>query len=188
MKPQLTVPPAVLAVTLEDAKKNLRIDGNYQDSMVELWLWGVITFAENFTERSIMEQTWTQKRDCFPSNGIIKLKRPPVMEVESIKYYDAANVLQTLDPADYQVDNASDRAGFIVPGVGLGWPVTFPRINAVEIRYRCGYGNTAVATPRDLKLYVLAKLNEQFDPLVRPDKETVQTTFIDGLLDPYLTY
>jgi hypothetical protein len=42
----LKTAPTVLAVTLADAKANLRIDGTDQDTIVTAWLEGVIGFAD----------------------------------------------------------------------------------------------------------------------------------------------
>jgi len=176
-------PPAALAVSVADAKLNMRIDGTHLDALVEMWLKGVIGHAEGFTQRTFMARSWRLMLDRFPE-GAIKLERPPLMSVSHIKYYDAANILQTLDPVDYLVDGASEP-GYIVPAPGRAWPSTFEKINAVEVQFICGYGVDATATPDELKLYILAKLQEQFDPATRPEKDTVQSTYIDNLLWPF---
>lgn len=187
MSARVVVPPASLAVTLAAAKKNLRIDGIYLDDVIELWLEGVIAFAENRTDRALINQTWRLTIAEFPANGAIELRRPPLVNVVHVKYFDVNNVLQTLDPSVYLVDTTS-APGKLAPLGALTWPATYQRSDAVEIQYECGYGADATAIPKDLKLYILAKLAEQFDPLTRPDKETVQTTFIDRLLDEFIIY
>lgn len=65
----------------------------------------------------------------------IWLPMPPIVSVESVKYY-ADNVLTTLPPSAYYVD---DYAGRIVLVDGTSWPTTTIRPNAVQVRYRAGY-------------------------------------------------
>ncbi|MGZ9027375.1 MAG: head-tail connector protein [Telluria sp.] len=180
MRTRLLAPAVALAVSLESAKKNLRIAGNRQDDLVEMWIRGVTRHAEEYMQRSLMTQTWSLTLDAFTS--AIKLRMPPVASVVHIKFADADNVVRTLDPADYVVDQVSEP-GYVVPAPGRAWPATYPRINAVECVYTTGYGADASMTPPDITLYLLAKLREQFDPATKPEKETVHSTFIDSLLD-----
>ncbi len=187
MNPRPITPASALAITLEAAKKNMRIDGSALDGVLEAWLRGVIKHAENFTQRAFVEQTWRLTLDRFPCSDAIRLDRSPLIGVEFIKFYDEADALQILDPADYLVDPESEP-GFVVPAAGKTWPATSKRINAVLIHFKCGYGSTGESTPEDIKLYILAKLAEQFDPAAKPDKGTVQSSFIDGLLQHYRIY
>jgi uncharacterized phiE125 gp8 family phage protein len=173
-------PADALAVSIEDAKLNMRIDGPYLDTIVGAWLRGVISYAEGYTQRSFMARTWRLTLDRFP-DGAIKLEFPPLMSVSSIKYLDQDGVQRTVDPADYIVDTVSEP-GYVVPAFGRAWPTTAPRINSVEVLFRCGYGSQPEDLPDDIRLYILAKLQEQFDPVAQPEKDTVQSSFIDNLL------
>lgn len=180
----LKTPPAVLAVTLDDAKLNLRIDGTDHDTLVSAWLGGVIGYAENIMRRSIMTQTWCLKVDSFPRNKHgrdIRLPMCPVIKVTSVKYIDENGDQQTLDESKYVLTGDS-----LIEAHGAVWPEAKERMNAVEIEYDAGYGSAPTETPKEIRLYVLAKLNEQFDPAIRPEKDTVQASFIDRLLDRYL--
>ncbi len=185
MRTRLVAAPTTLAVSLDRAKKNLRIAGDRQDDIVEDWLAGVIRHAESYTGRSLMKQEWCATLDSFPA--AIKLRHPPILQVSSVRFIDVDGVWQTLAPADYLVDTASEP-GFVVPAPGKAFPATQGRINTVEVRYFAGYGETADATPRDIRLYLLAKLREQFDALARPERDTVQASYIDSLLDTYIIY
>jgi hypothetical protein len=78
--------------------------------------------------------------------------------------------------------------GYAVPGVGKAWPTTCDRINAVNVDVVAGYGETEASIPKGIKLYILAALTLQFDPSVKFDKDTVQSSFIDSLLDRYKVY
>ncbi len=184
MSAKLISPPAKLAVSLTDAKANLRIPASDTalDAVIQAWLMGVIEYAEHLMGRALVSQTWRVSLDAFPD--AIKLPRPPVASVTSVKYYDANNALQTLDPALYEMDSMAEPCR-ILATPGVAWPATYARNNAVIAEVICGYGDDETTTPPAIKLYILAKLAEQFDPSGIPEKDSVQATFIDHLLDRY---
>lgn len=184
MATRLITPPAVLPVTLAEAKSNLRIDDDAQDSLITAWIEGITSYAEHETGRSIINQGWRVTLDKFPT--AIELP-PPVYSVSSVEYLDPDGIEQTLDPADYIVDAVSEP-GYVVPGVGKSWPETYDRINSVMVDVVSGYGPAPEDVPPGLRLFILAKLTEQFDPAVRMEKDTVQSSFIDKMLDRFKVY
>lgn len=184
MVTRLITPPAALPVSLASAKMNLRIDDSDQDDLITAWIEGITAHAEHYTGRSFVNQTWRVTLDTFPD--AIELP-PPVSSVISLKYLDEEGTEQTLDPTDYIVDSVSEP-GYLVPGVDKAWPATYDRINAVYVDVVSGYGATYTDVPAGLRLYILAKLTEQFDPSVRVEKDTVQASFIDSMLDRYKVY
>lgn len=185
MTSRLLTGPAALAVSLDRAKENLRIDGSDMDALVTGWLAGVIAYAEHYTGRAFIHQAWRVTLDGF--SGAIRIPVSPVATVTSLKYLDAAGVEQTLDPLDYYVDTVSEP-GCVVPAPGTEWPDTYDRINSVVADVVCGYGAADTSTPPGIALFILAKLTEQFDPATKVEKDTVQSSFIDHLLDRYKVY
>jgi uncharacterized phiE125 gp8 family phage protein len=196
----LVAAPTVLAVTLADAKTNLRVDGTDLDSLITIWLQGIIAKLEHEIGQCIMEQTWEVRLDAFPTLPCwqVGLRTPlavtdkielphPVISITSIKYIDPAGVEQTLDPAAYKIKREAYKSS-VAPVAGTSWPETLDETNVVTVTVKCGYGNTAAATPPNAKLYILAKLVEQFDPATRTEVNTVQSTFIDALLDACRSY
>lgn len=181
-------PPAELAVSLADAKLALKIDDNDQDELVEAWVAGIVTHAENLTGRSFVNQVWRVTLDAFPA--AVELPRPPIATVTFVKFYDANGALQTLAPQDYTVDAVSEP-GYVVPAPGKSWPATSGQINAVQVEYSAGYGADAAAIKLkapDIRLYIIAKLREQYDPAVKSDNVTVQSCYLDRLLDGKMVY
>jgi uncharacterized phiE125 gp8 family phage protein len=196
MSDELITPPTEMAVSLADVKANLRIDGTDLDSIVTIWIKGVIRGVENETNRALIRQGRRVTLDSFPRNtngtdGAILL-RPRLISVTSVQFKDESGVLQTLDPTDYKVDDTGQagtiKPGWIVPAKGKGWPATDCQINTVIVDYICGDGETAGDVPPDMALYLIAKVTEQFDPAVRPERETVQSNYLDRRLDPYRVY
>ena len=170
---QLITAPAVPAVSMADARLAVKADDTELDSAIAIAIAGITAHVQHDTGRSIINQTWRITLDSFPD--AIKLFNPPIVSVSWVKYYDADNVLQTLDPADYTVDSVSEP-GYVVPAVDVEWPETYDKINAVQVQYVAGYGATDASTPDDIKMYILAKLAEQFDA------DAKANPFLDSLL------
>jgi uncharacterized phiE125 gp8 family phage protein len=185
MTARLITPPAELAVSLLEAKQNLgfRIAATDDDARIRAWIEGITAHAEHYTGRAVINQTWRVTLDRFPD--AIQLAMPPLVSVTSLKYLDAEGVEQTLDPQDYLIDAVSEP-GYAVPAPGKTWPSTADQINAVKVEYVAGYGTDSTATPAAIRLYILAKLAEQFDPATRTiSKESVGASYLDRLLDRY---
>lgn len=195
-----TVPPAVLAVKIDAAKAALRIDCDDLDALVTIWTEGVIGDLEHEIGQCLMEQTWEVRLAAFPGVSCWQLGQPapgavaapislphPVMTVTTVKYLDLDGVEQTMDAAAYRL-NVARYTSTLTPARGGSWPATAEDDAAVKITLQCGYGNDPVSTPKNVQLYILAKLAEQFDPVTRTERNTVQSTFIDGLLDRCRSY
>lgn len=132
--------PTEWPITLAEGKAHLRVDYTDDDDMIEELIKSATDYCDGptgFLGRALIEQTWELVLDAFPDDDEeIKIPMPPLIEVESVKYDDAAGDEQTMSTADYTVDNVSEP-GWVLP-VG-SWPSTFDGVNAVRIRFRCGY-------------------------------------------------
>ena len=183
MATRLITPPYALAVSLATAKEHLKITGSDQDAMVTAWIEGITAHAEHEIGRAIVNQTWRVTLDEF--EDVIEI--PTGATSATVKYYDTAGIEQTINPSEYIID-AVNIPSSIRPEVNKVWPDTYGRINSVNIDVVCGYGASDSNVPSGLKLYILAKLVEQYDPASVPDKGTVQSSYIDSMLDRFKTY
>ena len=172
-------PPTELAVDLALIKKNMVIDGDYMDDVVIGWARGVISQLEQEIGQCLMAQTWRVTLDAFAPE--IALPHP-VIDIVSVKYIDPDGAEQVLATGDYRI-RASRYQTLLVPSRGARWPATLDDTDVVTIDVQCGYGATPAATPDNVKLYIMAKLVEQFDPATRLERDTVQSAFVDRLLD-----
>jgi uncharacterized phiE125 gp8 family phage protein len=162
MSTRLIVPPATLAVSMEDARRQARAGGTSLDDEIRGKVQGFTEDAEHETARAFIEQTWAETLDAFPVGqrggiGAIQLTKSPIASVLHVKFYDVDGVLRTLDPQDYLVDDKSEP-GYVVPAPGKTWPATAARINAVEVQYVAGYGPSPDDVPAAIKQYILGKL------------------------------
>jgi len=161
MTDRLIVPPTALAVSMDAARTSARASGAELDTEIEQKVQDFTGMAEHETGRAFITQTWEVTLDAFPP--AIRLPHPPIVSVVHVKFYDAAGVLQTLDPQDYIVDTKSEP-GYVVPAPGRTWPVTAERINAVEVQYVCGYGPEETSVPAAIKGYILGMVENDYFP------------------------
>ncbi|MYM25777.1 hypothetical protein GTP46_24420 [Duganella sp. FT135W] len=181
-----TTAPSVLAVTLEDAKGALRVDGDDLDAQITIGVKGIIADLEQEIGQCVMKQTWEVRLPYFPPDGAIKLPHP-VISITSLNYIDAAGVTQTIAGPGYRL-NKSRYASTLTPARGESWPATAEDDAAVIVVVQAGYGESSEDTPEEIELYILAKLAEQFDPATRLERDTVQSNFVTGLLDRCRSY
>ncbi|MCW5692939.1 MAG: head-tail connector protein [Pseudolabrys sp.] len=129
-------------LSLADAKLHLRVDFDDDDELIESYVATAIQNIDGrdgWLGRAIGEQTWELRLSEFCGNEI-KIPLPPLIEVESVKYYDADDALQTLAPGDYEVVGIG---GFgkarVVLKSGKRWPEIAKRAENVVVRFRAGY-------------------------------------------------
>ena len=129
-------------LTLTDAKLHLRVDFNDDDTLIDSYIATAIQNIDGrdgWLGRAIGEQTWELRLPEFCGNEI-KIPLPPLIEVESVKYYDANDALQTLSADDYEVVGIG---GFgkarVVLKSGKRWPPIAKRAENVVVRFRAGY-------------------------------------------------
>jgi len=140
--------------------------------------------CENRTERTLVSTPWLLKLDAFPS--AIELRQPPIIAVQSVQYLDESGTLQTLDPADYVLDEASEP-GFLVPAPDKAWPATQAgAVNAVRVAYTAGYGATRTTVPPPLKFWLAAAISSMYATReIDAASPRLPHDFCDGLLQPY---
>ena len=173
------VSPAELPVSIEQARANMRIDGDYMDSFLTLWLKGITATMEHETGQCFIRQTWEVRLDAF--SPTIELPHP-VLSVTSVAYLDVDGIEQALSPATYKLVPGRYKTA-LVPARGAAWPETSPEPHAVIVTVVCGYGDTPETVPANVQLYLLAKLVDQFDPNTRAERESAPSPFIARLLD-----
>jgi uncharacterized phiE125 gp8 family phage protein len=186
MTMQQTGAPIALAVTLEEAKETLRIDADDTalDVLIGIWIQGVTAEAEHTAGCCFVNRPMRVTLDRFPD--AIRLASPTA-SVEGVRFADVSGQLQTLDPADYYVDKVT-KPGYIVPAAGRAWPAPLGRVNAVSVDFTAGHGVDAASTPACARLYILARLAEQWEPSTKKFESTAQSVYLTRLLDPIRVY
>jgi len=184
--PRRAGPPAEEPITLAEALVQLREagDGAENDAYITGLIEVVRLACEDRIERSLISTPWLLRLDAFPD--AIELRQPPIIAVQSVQYLDEDGVLQTLSPAGYVLDNASEP-GYLVPAPDAAWPATQSgAINAVRVSYTAGYGVTGASVPAPLRQWMLLALTELYETRsASAERPQVRHDFADNLLNPY---
>ncbi len=166
-----TTPPAVLAVSLDDAREKVRAtEDDGLDNQLTLSLQGLVAEVEHVTGHCLMEQGWVVTLDAFPAacagaEPIIRLPHP-VLAVQSVKYIDQAGIEQTLAGTAYEIVEERYRS-FLAPKPGTAWPSAMFRPRAVKVQCTAGHGSDASKTPAPARQYILARLELEYCPPLR---------------------
>lgn len=151
-------PPAGEPVTLDEAKAHLRLDGDDEAAAIAGLIAAARGLVEMETRRALIDQGWRLCLDRRPADGIVHLPRAPLVAVQGVVSYDAAGTPQTLSPASYQVDAASEPARIWLPDIALG-----RRFNGIEIDFRAGYGTDPADVPAPLRQAILMLVAHWFE-------------------------
>lgn len=181
---KLITPATALALSVDDAKLQARIDDSVLDTRLQAYILAATEMAEQHLGRAIMPQTWELTLDAFPD--AFELTRVPVSAVSSVKYYDLDGVQQTLSSSLYTFDSADDYgSAYVVPAYGTTWPSTKDQINAVAVRYVAGYAAAANVPPAITAWIALMVAAMVDNPSLEQSKQTYSLGYADRLLDRY---
>lgn len=149
----LITPPAAEPISLDDARLHVRQDDRADDALITGLIKAAREYAENFTRRALITQTWELVLDDWPDSDEIELPLPPLQLVTSVKYADLDGVEHTFDDDDYIVD-VSRVKGRIVLVEGADWPSSedLQEAAAIRVRFVAGYGATGASVPETLIL------------------------------------
>ncbi|PZO17635.1 MAG: hypothetical protein DCF26_09410 [Burkholderiales bacterium] len=181
--PRRAGPPVAEPLTLAEVLGHLREDASVSDADVLDLITVARETCEDRTERTMLSTPWRLTMDSFPD--AFELVQPPIIAVQSVQFVDEAGVLQTLDPADYTLDNVSEP-GYLVPAYGKEWPATRNQPNAVVVNYTAGYGTLPSSVPSPLRRWMKLAIADLYQNRgASSEKPKVKHNFVDGLLDPY---
>ena len=141
--------PAVYAITLQEAKDQVRVTHSDEDDKLNLFIAAACDYTEQILSRTLIEQTWDLYYDRFPcGDNAIEIGGPPLISVTSVKYIDSADTEQTWDSANYTVDVDQAYQALIYPAINASYPNTRVYPKSVIIRIVTGYENSG-ASPVD---------------------------------------
>lgn len=175
--------PLIEPVTLTEALNHLRVNTTEDNAMVAAQITAARMWAESYTRRAFINQTWDLKLDYdWPSR--IYLPVAPLSSVTSITYLDTAGASQTLASSQYLVrETGSEGIPYIVPAYDVEWPSVYYVPETITVRFVAGYGATAATVPDPIKQAILLHVELLYDrnPVNRELLESARNT----MLDPY---
>jgi uncharacterized phiE125 gp8 family phage protein len=158
-------PPAVLPISLAEAKALARLDGDdADDAMIAGYIRAATSWIEQRLNRALISQQWRLSLPHFPCGHgeVIGLPLPPLLSVDSIVYVHVAGVEQTLATSVYQVIGVGDY-GEIARAHGQVWPATRWDPEAVQITFTCGYGDSWNDVPEPIRHAIAGMVRGLFD-------------------------
>ncbi len=153
--------PAQEPLTLEEAKRFLRITTDAEDDVVAALIAAARKRIERGTELALITQTVEVKLDGFWGSCAIELPMPPLQAVVSVQYLDSTGALQTL-PADTYKVSTHRRPGRVWLASGKSWPTTKDEREAVTITFKAGFGDDPVDVPPNL-IHAMRMLCAHYD-------------------------
>jgi uncharacterized phiE125 gp8 family phage protein len=152
--------PSVFPVSLTEVKEHMRITATNENDFISNLIKAATYWAESYTGMKFVDQYWIYYIDKFPSGDIIEIPFPPLLAVSYVKYYDSDDALQTLVAnTNYRVDIQS------IPGRIEGinaWPGTKDKVNAVEIKFQCGYSDVS-DIEEDIKAAIKTRVSDLYE-------------------------
>ena len=180
---KLITAPAAEPVSTSEAKSHLRVDTTADDTYIGTLITVARQNVESHLRRSLINQTWE----------VIRLPKPPLASVTSIKYTDDEGNESTYSSANYVVDTDTEP-GRVVLKSGQTWPaVTLAAANGVRVRYVAGYGAAGSNVPQAIRQAILLVIGSLYEN--REDVLVAQGVSIGvlpfgvvALLAPYRIY
>lgn len=156
--------PSGLPVSLFEARRNLRVYDSGSDQLIL----DLIQDARSLIERNcgIRLNTTSQRweLDSFPAIREVELPVGPLDSLTSIKYYATDDSsLTTLSGSDYEIHARQDLPAIIELTSTSDWPNTDDRIDAVQVDFLAGYGNSPEDVPHDARCLIKLLVSHWFD-------------------------
>ena len=192
--------PGYEPVSLAEAREWVRLesDDTANTAVLRLILKAMREDAENLTGRAFISRQYRLSLASWPIDSRwghrISLPFPPLISVDTLKYYDTDGVLQTLASDQYEVHDEAEPA-FILPAYQVRWPSIRSRPDAVQVTFTAGYyagspdaeADAQAVIPASLRLWMQTKLATLFKHREQLVTGTIVAKiprdFTDGLLD-----
>lgn len=143
--------PLALVLSLEDAKRHLRIEHDDDDAYLTDLIAQSTDHLESVSGLRLMTQTWRQYLDEIPQSRSIRLAAQPVQSIAAMQVYDEAGNPQAISPASLDLDAVSSPPRLVVHETVQ----TAKAINGIEIDIVAGFGDTPADVPDSLRRALL---------------------------------
>lgn len=143
----LVTAPETACITLTQAKSHIRVDASDDDVLIQGLIDAAQSHIDSWAGRQIMPATWDMTLCQFPPGKLLRIPRPPLIEVTSISYRGPDGSSESLSLSNVSVIDRGEMPSRIIPLAGAEWPATDGREGGVTIRFRAGYEPAASSPP-----------------------------------------
>lgn len=165
LKPERIVPPVLRPVHIDWVRDVCRISVPDEDAYLDVAIDAAIEHVDGWAgilRRCLINQTWRESFDAFPSSGILRLALAPLQSIAEVKYFDGSNAEQTLSTASYDVYE-DDEGVYLRRPDGVSWPTVYDRDDAVQVSTVYGYGANMDDIPASLRSAIAMLANHYFE-------------------------
>lgn len=153
MQWNVTTPPTIEPITLDELKAQLRRDGSDEDGHLELLIEAARDYCERYLERALMEQTIEARADKLEKYTF--LPQANLMAVNSVSYIDSDLATQVVDPSVYRI--IAGQYGALILASGQEWPTDIAdQPGSFIINYQAGYGAMRDSVPPTVRMAMKA--------------------------------
>lgn len=155
-------PSATQPISLDEAKKHLRVTHVAEDDLIEALIETARAWADEKLGFPVMETTVTEYMDGWPSCCTLELAhRPnaatdPAVTVKIEHIVASATDYSELAQAKFTTDEKSDPARVVLKKAET-WPALEPVPNCVKVTYKTGAA-TADSVPRNVRQAMLLQI------------------------------
>ena len=185
LAPVRTVAPTEMPVSLDEAKAHLHVDHDDQDDLISAQIKAATAWLDGYSGilgRALVTQTWRQEFGRFAERMALPLS--PVTAIESVTYFDADNLQQTLDASVYAL-LADARGAYVALQPVQSWPSVYRRYDAVSITFTAGYG-AVEDVPEPIRQAILLFVQRLFDG-AGTEVDTAIDRAVHALIAPFRT-
>jgi uncharacterized phiE125 gp8 family phage protein len=126
-------------ITLAEAKAHLEYADSDRDSYITALCAAATAMLDGpygMIGKAVGEQVWTYAMRYAPV-GNVSIPVFPVKALQSVTYFDAANVSQTINVNQFRLVANEDYA-YLEPVTGFVWPALYDRADAITITVQLG--------------------------------------------------
>ena len=151
---ELIEPPHEESVSLREVKDFLYVTHDEDDALLYSFIIAAREACEQYTNRSLLLQTWEISYDEFFIDKDIPLKRGPAIEIEEVTYEKDGNTI-TVDPAHYKLVKKRFH-GHVCIDTDLHSNLSNQYyVRDLKVRFTAGYGDQHDAIPGQMRLGIL---------------------------------
>jgi len=155
--------PDVEPITLSEAKAYLKVEHDAEDVLIT----HLITAARQYVEGQYGYALITQTITAGYNSWKLRLPLSNAIDVVSVSYYNASNVLTAIDSDDYNLD-AIGKPNCITFAEGFIFPTVYDRSTPIVVEYTAGYGENVADVPKADVIPIYKVLAEWYED--REDK------------------
>lgn len=145
--------PTDMAITLEEARLFLRVEYTDDDELITSMVKGATVVAQAFINQQITECQYALALSSFQKEVSLL---SPVKTIDSVKYYDTTNTLQTIDGSNYYLmDFGLPNKLIFTEGVSIN---TYNRPDAIQITFTSGM----TTVPSDIIQWVRIRIASMY--------------------------